>query len=171
MDTSLPAENSPIRPAPLAARPLLWGQARRALILLALTVLLPLGLLIVASQTASTPHEVDPAQIASLEAAWGIRITNVAVIATGGLVDLRFQVIDPDKALGILDPDDAPVLIDAATGKVLDKGAAHGGHNAGGFKPGRTYYFLFQNNGALLKPGSRVTIKIGDVRLENFPVR
>jgi hypothetical protein len=113
---------------------------------------------------------VAPAQVAALEAAWGIRITNVAITANGGLIDLRFQVINPDKALGLLDPDDFPVLIDDMTGKILDKGGAHGGH-AKSFKAGRTYYFLYQNNGSLLKTGSRITIQVGDVKLEHVIVR
>jgi hypothetical protein len=114
--------------------------------------------------------EADPAQVSAIQETWGIRIVNVAVTAGGGLIDLRFQVIDPDKALGLLNPDGFPALVDAASGQVLDKGGAHGGH-AKGFKAGRTYYFLYQNNGGALRAGSRVTVRIGNVSLENVLVR
>jgi len=119
---------------------------------------------------AGSVDDVDPAQVAALEAAWGIRITNVGVIASGGLIDFRFQVIDPDKALAIQDPESYPALVDETSGKVLDKSGAHGGH-VGVFRAGHTYYLLYQNNSSLLQPGSRITIQIGDVLLENVLVR
>ncbi len=116
---------------------------------------------------------VDPVQVSALEAKWGIHLANVAVTANGGLIDLRFQVIDPDKAVGIHDPGNFPVLIDEATGKILDKpGGFHGGdHNAPEYKAGLTYYLLYQNNGSLLKRGSHITISFGDVKVENVIVR
>jgi hypothetical protein len=144
--------------------------------LAALGALLALGLLTFALSAAPRPAPLDslsevlPAQVAAMQNTWGIRITNVAITANGGLIDLRFQVINPDKALGVLDPGDFPVLIDDTTGKVLDKGGAHSGH-AKSFKAGRTYYFLYQNNGSLLKTGSRITIQVGDVKLEHVIVR
>jgi hypothetical protein len=126
-----------------------------------------------AAPTAVTStDDVDPAQLAALEATWGIRVTNVGVIASGGLIDFRFQVIDPNKALPLLDPDSFPALVDEASGKVLDKTGAHGDHaHADRFRAGGTYFLLYQNNNSLLRPGSRVTIRFGEMLLENVRVR
>ncbi|MEK7786593.1 MAG: hypothetical protein AAB658_14380, partial [Chloroflexota bacterium] len=115
--------------------------------------------------------KVSQAQIDGLENTWGIRLTNVAVTANGGVIDLRYQVVDPDKAIGILDEEDFPILIDEASGQVLSKGIGHGGHNSNSFKAGRTYFMLYQNYGHLLDPGSRITVKVGPVVVEHVIVR
>lgn len=114
--------------------------------------------------------EADLAQVAAVQETWGIRITLVAITGGGGMVDLRFQVIDPDKALGLLDPENFPALIDETSEQALTKTAGHGGHSKS-FKAGRTAYLLYENTGRLLRPGSRVTLQIGDVIVENVFVR
>ena len=113
---------------------------------------------------------VAPAQISALQNTWGIRLTNVVMTANGGLVDMRFQVVDPDKALGILDDDSYPVLIDEASGTPMVRPTNHGGHS-GNFNAGRTYYFVYQNVNGLVKSGSQLTIRVGEVALEHVIVR
>jgi hypothetical protein len=142
----------------------------------ALPALIVVGLmaLMAALASPSAPRgsmdEADPAQVAALQNVWGIRVTLVAITGGGGMVDLRFQVIDPDKAIGLLDPENFPALIDEASGQALTKTAGHGGH-AKGFKAGRTAYLLYENTGRRLRSGSRVTLQIGDVIVENVLVR
>ena len=119
---------------------------------------------------AGSISQVDPAQMAAMQAAWGVRFTNVAVVAGGGFLDIRYQAIDPDKALALHDEDSLPVLIDQATGTVLDKGGSHAGHSDT-MRAGSTYYLLYQNTGGIVRPGSRVTVKIGEVMLENLIVQ
>ena len=142
--------------------------------LLAAAALVALGLIAFAFRPAPAPTdsmgEVDPAQVAAIQAAWGIRITSVAVTANGGLVDVRYQVVDPDKALGIHDPESLPILIDEASGYALDKPGLHAEHKVRGYRAGGVYYLLYQNNYGLLKPGSRVTIRMGEVQLEHVVV-
>jgi hypothetical protein len=142
-----------------------------------MATLLVLSLLTFALASAPPPapiesmSKVSQAQIADLENTWGIRLTNVAVTANGGVIDLRYQVVDPDKAIGILDEEDFPILIDEASGQILSKGIGHGGHNNNSFKAGRTYFMLYQNYGHLLDPGSRITVKVGPVVVEHVIVR
>jgi len=131
--------------------------------------LLALALISRPASAGSIAH-VDPAQAAAIQDVWGIRITSLAVTAAGGFVDLRFQVIDPDKALAVHDVDSLPVLIDASTGLVFDKGGSHAAHQDT-MRAGATYYLLYQNTGGQLQPGSRVSIQIGDVRLDNVIVQ
>ena len=45
-----------------------------------------------------TAPPVSPA----IEARWGVRVSHVGVSADGGLVDVRFVVLDPDRALALL---------------------------------------------------------------------
>jgi hypothetical protein len=144
------------------------------LILLAAILLIAAVAAVLASRPASTMSgsigQVDPAQTAAIADAWGIRFASVAVTAAGGFVDVRFQVIDPEKALGTHDPEGLPTLIDASTGMVFDKGGSHAAHQDT-MRAGGTYYLLYQNTGGRLKPGSRISIQIGDVRLDNVIVQ
>lgn len=141
---------------------------------LASIVLIAAVVVVLASGPAATVNgsigNIDPAQAAAIQEAWGIRFTSVAVTAAGGFVDVRFQVIDPDKALGTHDPEGLPKLIDASTGMVFDKGGSHAAHQDT-MRAGGTYYLLYQNTGGRLKSGSQVSIQIGEARLDNVVVQ
>src|SRR3990170_8654980 len=58
---------------------------------------------------------------AFFEDASGLRVKRVAVLGAGGLVDLRYQVIDPDKAAIVHEPDQPPTIIDEATGTAVNR--------------------------------------------------
>lgn len=112
---------------------------------------------------------VDIPQSAFIEAT-GVRVTLVAVTAGGGMVDLRYQVIDPDKAAIVHDPTKPPGVLDEATGQVVNRpwmGHAH----AGQLQAGVTYYLILVNPGGVIKPGSPVSVLIGDSRLEHVLVQ
>jgi hypothetical protein len=97
---------------------------------------------------------------ARFQAETGIRVIRVAVTGGGGLVDLRYQVIDPDKAQVVHLR--TPRLIDERTGQVIDTpfmGHSHGGGQA---KAGYTYPLLFVNENGVLTRGSAVSVVIGN---------
>jgi len=104
---------------------------------------------------------------AAFEEETGIRVIRVALTGGGGLVDFRYQVIDPDKAEVVhLYP---PNLVDEKTGDVID--ALFMGHShRGNPKAGYTYPLLFVNRAGLVQPGGAVAVVIGDWRLEHVPV-
>ena len=98
----------------------------------------------------------------------GVRVIRVAVTGDGGLVDLRYQVVDADKAQTVHDL--PPLLIDEATGGVVMRPwMGHSHMNAP--KLGISYFVLFENTGTLIRRGSRVTVQLGDARLEHVPVQ
>ena len=102
----------------------------------------------------------------AIEEQWGVRVTQIGVTADGGLVDFRFIVLDPDKALAALqDVNKLPVLVAEDTGTVVNSVALHGReHN---LNPGQTYFLLYRNTGGAIKPGGAVTVKFGDLLLEH----
>ena len=102
----------------------------------------------------------------AIEEQWGVRVTQIGVTADGGLVDFRFMVLDPDKALATLqDINKLPVLVAEDTGTVVNSVALHGReHN---LNPGQTYFLLYRNTGGAIKPGGAVTVKFGDLQLEH----
>ncbi len=107
---------------------------------------------------------------AGLSARHGIDVNLVAVTAAGGLVELRLQVTDPDKAGEVIhDAAERPVLVAEDTGQTLAMGAPP--HHKGALQLGREYYFLLANAHNALYAGSRVTIVVDDVRLEHVEVQ
>lgn len=58
---------------------------------------------------------------AVLEETVGVRIVRVAATGAGGLLDLRYQVVDPDKALAVHDQSSPAAIVDEESGRVLNR--------------------------------------------------
>jgi hypothetical protein len=105
-----------------------------------------------------------------IEAAAGIRITQVALIAADGLVDLTYVVVDPDKATLMGESLDRLPMIVAGDGTILDqRGNAH--RHGQNLQAGQTHFLLYTNTRGVLRPGDRVTVRVGDLSLAQVPVR
>ena len=100
----------------------------------------------------------------------GVTITRVAISGAGGLVDLRFRVVDPGKADALHDASKPPALVDEASGLVVRNLLMDHAHS-GQFKAGVTYYLVFENPGNWLHSGSKVTVLLGDAQVEHVVVR
>ena len=113
-----------------------------------------------APQPAAMP--INPA----IEEMWGVRITQIGVTADGGLVDFRYMVLDPDKALAMLqNVTNLPVLVAEDSGALVNSAAMMAQkHN---LAPGRTYFLLYRNTKGAIKPGGAVTVRFGDLLLEH----
>jgi hypothetical protein len=109
-----------------------------------------------------------------LEAKWGVQIAALRISAGGNVIDFRYRVTDSDKASLLGDRKLKPTLIDKATGATLHVPSAPktGPLRSTGQKlaAGRTYTALFANAGKVVKPGSKVTIVIGEFRAEDMVV-
>lgn len=100
----------------------------------------------------------------------GVRVTRVALSGDGGLLDMRFQVVDPDKAADLHDTSTPPALVDENSGQVIGRllmGHAH----SGTFKAGVTYYYVFEDPGGLVKRGHEVSVVLGPARVEHIRVQ
>jgi hypothetical protein len=107
------------------------------------------------------------------EKKWGIRPLSIQLTATGNLLDYRFRVIYPDKALALMKRGDNIYLIDQASGiRLTVPRTKVGPLRQTGSKPraGKVYPVLFTNTGMVIKPGSKVTLVVGDFRMENIVV-
>lgn len=140
--------------------------------ILALSVPAVIGVLLAGRGGATEgPLPVSPAVF---EEQTGIRIVRVATVGGGGLVDVRFQVLDPDKAIAVHDGESPLVLVDEDGGEVVST-AFHGRHSGGttqtGLNPAATYYLLFSNSSRTLERGDRASVLLGDVRLEHVLVQ
>ncbi len=103
--------------------------------------------------------------VADMESRYGIKVNLVAVTAAGGLVDLRFTVVDKDKALNVLHgATSMPELLVEPSGKVIR--APTGMRHKVTILDGGSYFILYSNPGGAIQAGTHVSVVIGDVRLE-----
>ena len=100
----------------------------------------------------------------------GVRVVRVAASGGGGLLDLRYQVVEPGAAAAVHDADTPPALVDERTGLVLGQLLmGHMPHSRP--KAGVTYYLVFMDPGHLVRRGDRVSVILGPARLEHVLVR
>ena len=130
--------------------------------------------IVVAMSSLFEPGKINAPDQAAVEAAiedqYGIRITMLAMTAGGGVVDFRFQVVDPEKANFYMHGpfEELPVLFVEDSGTLI-KPREHTHHV--NYEFGRTYYTIYRNPGGVVKAGSSITIILGDLRLTNVIVR
>ncbi|MGW6194606.1 hypothetical protein ACWF0M_00530 [Kribbella sp. NPDC055110] len=100
----------------------------------------------------------------------GVRVTQVAVTGGGGLLDLRFQVLDPNRANSLHDAATPPAVIDEATGLVVQDLLMSHAHT-GKYTAGETYYLVFENPGNWVRRGAKVSVLLGPAQVEHVVVR
>jgi hypothetical protein len=110
------------------------------------------------------PHD------AQLESSTGVRFTQAAVVADGGLVELRYVVLDTQKASAFQnDTKHPPQLRNERTGKLAWRAALmKQGHE---LRPGQSYYLLYLNAQGSIKRGDKIAIDAGPRHLQHVPVR
>ncbi len=107
---------------------------------------------------------------AQLEAQYGVRLGNIGLLASGGLVELKFQVIDADKATALFgETEDMPLLAVEGTSFVLE--SAKGMKHSLTLLDGASYFFLYTNVSNSLHDGSTVAFVINGERVPNLLVR
>ncbi|MEU3455168.1 hypothetical protein ABZ671_16450 [Micromonospora sp. NPDC006766] len=109
-------------------------------------------------------------QDGQLESALGVRFTQAAVVGDGGLVELRYVVLDTQKASAFQnDTKHPPRLRNERSGKLAWRAALmKQGHE---LRPGQSYYLLYLNNDNAVKRGDKIEITSGQRRLAHVPVR
>jgi hypothetical protein len=126
-----------------------------------------------ASQTAVAPRDVTAEASAwrarqglNFKRNWGVEIVNVKPVSSGYMLALRYRVLEPDKAVIFNDRKVKTYLVDEASGTVLAVPALE---NVGELRPGATpeagriYFMIFGNPGKLVKTGSRVSLRVGNL--------
>jgi hypothetical protein len=108
-----------------------------------------------------------------LKEKWGIEVTSVRMASAGHMVDFRYRVLDAKKAETLFVRENKPYLIDQESKKVLavpSMGKVGPLRTSNMPQEGRIYWMFFGNSGGLIKTGSKVTITIGDFKVENLIV-
>jgi len=121
---------------------------------------------------AAVSKETSRAQI--MKEKWGIEVTTIRMAVDGRMVDFRYRVLDSKKAETLFVRKNKPYLIDQTSTKVLavpSLGKVGPLRTSNKPQEGRIYWMFFGNKGGLVKPGSKVTISIGDFRVEDLVVQ
>ena len=101
----------------------------------------------------------------------GLEVLWVAASGAGGILDLRYRVVDERKALAHERHQSVPAIIDAASGTALTKQWMGHAHRPDSFQPDRNYWMLFLNPNELVKRGERIAVRLGHARLTGVRVR
>jgi len=107
---------------------------------------------------------ITPITSEALISDYGFRVRLIGVTAAGGLIDVRFKILDKDKAAVLLkNPDNYPELV-AEDGTVLSVPAE--GMDEMHLEDDGIVFMLFPNIGEVITPGSPVKIRFGELELE-----
>ena len=102
-----------------------------------------------------------------LEAQYGIRITLIAVTGGGGIVDFRYQIVDPQKATLLLhDPANTPILTVVDTGLTLAPTKMSRHHSEMSMKRNAVPFIFYPNVRNAVKPGTPVSVAFGKIKVE-----
>lgn len=125
------------------------------------------------------PQNVVPAQEeaapAQSERQLGIRMQSLRRSAAGYILDFRYRITDPAKAVAMLDSKVRPYLLDEATGAQLgvpdtDKLGQLRTTGRSKVKTDQNYFILFANPGRFIQAGSKMTLVMGDKRIGSLVV-
>lgn len=108
-----------------------------------------------------------------IEKKWGVRPLSIREAANGYMIDFRYRVIDDKRAAPLFNPKIKPYLIDQKGKAVMYvPNVPKVGSMRSTRKPfkDRNYAILFANPGKYIKPGNKVTVVIGELRIDNLVV-
>lgn len=94
----------------------------------------------------------------------------IGVTAAGGMIDFRYRVVNPEKALAMLqNPETLPVLVAEKSGAELAVASSILFDEK--MEAGRDYYILYYNTRGAIMPGDPVSVRIGDLLLRGMTAR
>lgn len=129
-------------------------------------------------ETDTTPSAmvpIPPAALSTPEQRWGIAVAGIRLSAAGYMLDFRYRVLDAGKAAPVLNRRVKPYLVVEATGAKLSVpntpklGLLR--QVASGANPDRTHFMLFANPGQMIQSGNKVTLVMGDLKVEDIVVQ
>jgi len=143
-------------------------------------LLLLAGLFLIASETLSgcapSPNVGQPVMSPTerAEKDLGIEILGLRLTAAGHMLDFRFRVLQPEKAMPLFRKEINPYLTDQASGLsfTVPVPAKVGPMRptSGNPEMGRSYFIFFGNPGRFVKAENLVTVVVGDQRIEDLAV-
>ena len=106
--------------------------------------------------------------------AWGVDQLSAKLVESGQLVRFSYRVVDAAKAAALHDKASAPYMLDEAAHAVLqipEMEKVGKLRQSGPPENGRKYWMAFSNKGNYVKAGHRVSVVIGQVRVDGLVVQ
>lgn len=104
----------------------------------------------------------------------GILVERVSLSASGIMVDMRYRILDLEKAQKVLNKSTKLHMIDQKTGAILPvPDMAKIGklrQLAKTNEPTRIYWMFFRNTGGIVRQGSKLTLSMGSVGIKDLVV-
>lgn len=120
---------------------------------------------------ATVPVAVSASSVdeAVIQDRYGVRVDLLGLTALGGLVQLRFTVLDAAKATALFHDDASrPIIVVPPSGDLLlPPRSAH----KMTMLNGASYFVLFPNAANAVRGGETVSLAMGDVRLDGLVVK
>jgi hypothetical protein len=133
------------------------------------------GLIILNGCASVKPVEQTAVQRKMDPAASGIKIERIHPSAGGLMLDMRYRVVDTNKARLALNRQAQIYLIDQTSGMKLPvPNMAKVGklrQLPEATESDRVFWMFFSNPGAMIKPGAKVTLVIDEIRIEDIVVQ
>ena len=107
----------------------------------------------------------------------GVNIHGLVLSSAGYMIDLRYRVVDAEKAAPLMDKKIKPYLLVQATGARLDipdtpkVGMLRQLPRNDSVKQDRDYFIMFTNAGHRLSSGDKVDMVVGQTRIENLRIQ
>jgi len=125
------------------------------------------------SASATVPEAPPLSPKEDMKEKWGIEIIGIRLTAGEQMLDFRYRVIEPEKASLLLQRQTKSYLIDQATGRQLPVPKTKLGplrQTSVKPLPNRIYFILFANPNRSVKLGNKVTLVLGDLKIEDIVV-
>lgn len=107
---------------------------------------------------------------------WGVQLLSLRLSAAGYMMDLRFRVLDVDKALPLFDQRIKPFIKIEKSGirmpvpQAAKIGAFRATNRGKNIKADRNYFMMFANPDRHAKTGDKVSLVIGDFKAEGLTI-
>lgn len=105
----------------------------------------------------------------------GVEIIAVRLSAAGGLLDLRYRVVDVDKAKPLMNAAVPIQILDPRTGAAgfvpMDEKVGPLRQNANQLRPGQVLAVLFGNPDRALKKGDKVNVRLGGWEIAGLSIQ
>ena len=128
------------------------------------------------AKSATAPKPIDEELTKKIIEEKGVEILSLQLTAAGYMMDFRFRVHDVKKAKAFFDHRIKPYLhVEKSNAKLpvpmaAKVGAFRSTDRGKNIKPNKTYYIVFGNPDAHVKRGEKVTLIVGDFKVEGMTV-
>ena len=126
--------------------------------------------------TPFSSQKIDAEIAKELKERWGVELLGIRNAAAGNFMDFRFKVVDAEKSLPLFDHRIKPYVIAEKSDIKLPVpmaakiGAFRPTNRGKNIKADKIYYMLFGNPDRHVKTGEKVTVVIGDFKVEHLVV-